>query len=175
MKPHFITDLAATPLADGVNWRLDSDLGYCDRHGNLHRVPAGFVTDFASIPDLDRIGILVMVAGYGISYWSCFGLRWLDAIGVPLMLAGILVVWLAPALIRDDRLDAPATLHDNGYRRPHLGRTPWRMKFYWDALLLQAMRANGVAAWKAWLIWFNVALFGWGAWMADGKKYGRQS
>lgn len=49
----FLTELDLTPLADGRNWRLLSDLTYCvdtSSGGDVITVPKGFVTDLASVP-----------------------------------------------------------------------------------------------------------------------------
>lgn len=171
MNARFTTKLECTPLPDGKNWRIDSDLKFLDQRGDLHKVPAGFVTDFASIPDLDRLGLWIAVVGLIFCAGHGFVLNELDLIGIPLLLTGLFIVWICPTLNRDDQLDAPATLHDEGYRRPRYGRSAWLMKFYWDWLLFQAMRANREPLWKCWLIWFNVAAFGWIAWYQDSHRH----
>lgn len=177
MSARFITKLEVTPLPDGINWRLAHDLKFIDARGDLHKVPAGFVTDFASIPDLDRVGVVVASIGatvlaVGSNLYGAGGkLHWLDLAGILLFIAGFAIIWICPDLNRDDQLDAPATLHDEGYRRPRYGRGAWLLKFYWDWILFQAMRANREPLWKCWLIWFNVAAFGWLAWYQDGRSH----
>ena len=178
-EAHFVTDLVATPLRDGKNWRLVHDLKFRDQMGNLHVIHAGFVTDFASIPSLARIGAFLMLLGFALDL-SGFGRdRFISLVGVVLLALGFVICWLADDLNGDDLLDGPATLHDEGYRRKRLGKTAWTMKFYWDWILFTAMRANGEPLWKCWLIWFNVAAFGWVAWFkerqpAAGHKGGSQ-
>jgi Protein of unknown function (DUF1353) len=44
--------LEVTPLRDGTNWLLLKDFPYKDEMEKTINVPAGFVTDFASIPRL---------------------------------------------------------------------------------------------------------------------------
>lgn len=168
-RARFLTDLEVTPLADGQNWRLTRRLEFFDARGEFHVVPKGFVTDFASIPPLGRIGYVMLmfglaVFGLGLFVHQSEVLSWL---GFVLWMLGSAVIWLACDFDDDERLDGPAVLHDDGYRRPRLGRRPWKMKLYWDRILFQAMRANGVPYWKAWLVWFNVAVFGWLAWQRD--------
>jgi len=163
-EPTFLTPLVATPLPDGKNWRVHHELQFRDPAGNLHVVHAGFITDFASIPSLARIGAGIMLAGFAL---SVFGFCHCSFVMAGL---GFAIAWLADDLNGDDRIDAPATLHDNGYRRARLGRSAWLMKFYWDWILFTALRANGEPLWKCWLIWFNVAAFGWFAWYADGAN-----
>ena len=51
MNPgQFQSELDVTPLADGVNWRLNKPLVYVTSWGMQITVPAGFTTDFASTP-----------------------------------------------------------------------------------------------------------------------------
>lgn len=161
-RARFITSLSVTPLDDGTNWRLTKALKYEDRSGALHRVPPGFTTDFASFPNISRIGAGLMLAGFLLSYYCdyAFALVWL----------GFYFCLVADDFTRDERTDAPAVLHDNGYRRQHLGRNAWMMKFYWDSLFYEAMRVNGVGRVKAGTIWLMVVLFGWPAWIKDGNK-----
>lgn len=160
----FLTDLEVTPLPDGRNWRVVRDLKFVDQMGNVHVVHAGFVTDFASIPSLSKIGAGLMLIGAALFQVSAFCF--------PLFALGFLIAWIADDLNCDDALDGPATIHDEGYRRPRLGSTSWTMKFYWDWIFFVAMRVKGVELWKCWLIWFNVAAFGWWAWYDDGRKQG---
>ena len=178
--PGFKSTLDCTPLPDGRNWRLNSDLRFADAAGDLHVVHEGFVTDFASIPSLSRIGALLVMLGAGLIWispaipWFTGGvtaINWINVISAALIFVGLAVVWVSDDLNGDDQLDGPATLHDEGYRRPRYGRNSWLMKFYWDWLLFSAMRCNGEPLWKCWLIWGNVAVFGWGAWYQDGQKY----
>jgi hypothetical protein len=159
----FLTNLAVTPLPDGKNWRLVYDLKFEDANGFIHCVPAGFVTDFASIPSLSRMGGVLMLVAVALLPF-CGWPAWL------LLALGFGIAWLADDLNGDDQLDAPAVLHDNGYRRARLGNTSWLLKFYWDWILFAAMRASGEPLWKCWLIWFNVAAFGWFAWYQDGRQ-----
>ena len=193
----FITPLEVTPLPDGVFWRVVHDLKFVDRRGDLHVVHAGFLTDFASIPPLAFISaclLSVILPLLCVSAW----MHWvaaLEALGVITGFA-LFVLFIANSMNDDDRLDGPATLHDNGYNRPRLGKSSWKLKFYWDRLLREALLvtlispppehgggkfihalrclktdlANAYNLWKAWTIWFNVAAFGWIAWYNDGKK-----
>ena len=161
---HFITPLKVTPLADGKNWQVVETLKYEDKRGDIHVVPAGFVTDFASIPNIARIGGSVMFIGFILSH--------ITSLAFLLVLLGLWLVWIADNFNCDDKLDAPATLHDNGYKRPRFGKVSWVMKFYWDALFYEAMKVNGVHFWKRFTIWFAVASCGWMAWHTDGQFKG---
>ena len=60
MTPQFLTQLDLSPCPDGRTWRLDQDFVYqspraaapASAQATLITVPAGFVTDLASIPRL---------------------------------------------------------------------------------------------------------------------------
>ena len=52
MTPHFICTCDLIPLKDGVNWRLAKKYGFWSPATGLVSVPAGFVTDLASVPRL---------------------------------------------------------------------------------------------------------------------------
>jgi hypothetical protein len=164
----FLSSLEVTPLPDGKNWRLDDPLLFRDPTGFYHRVDKGFVTDFASIPSLSRLGALLMALAFLLN--SFFPSLWRAEFSIVIFGLGFLIAWLADDLNGDDQLDAPATIHDHGYRRV-FGGEPWTMKFYWDWILFVAMRANGCGLAKSLLIYFNVTVFGWLAWYQDGKKF----
>ena len=81
-------------------------------------VPAGFITDFASIQVLHNVFLFVlfaMVAGYG---------------------------------------NYAATVHDWLYFGGQVSRKEA------DAILYRALRAEGVARWRAWLFWAGVRIGG---------------
>lgn len=52
MMPHFISPCDLTPLPDGRTWRLDAAFGFWSPLCGYVTVPAGFVTDLASVPRL---------------------------------------------------------------------------------------------------------------------------
>lgn len=52
MTPWFMTPLNLCDTGDGAHFMLLSPLVYTSRTGRIITVPAGFVTDFASIPRL---------------------------------------------------------------------------------------------------------------------------
>ncbi len=47
---NFKTPLVVSPLPDGRRWRLHTKFVYCRLGGQELTIPAGFVTDFASVP-----------------------------------------------------------------------------------------------------------------------------
>jgi len=152
-----------TPLDDGVNWRLEHDLIYQDSNGTIITVPAGFITDFASIPALNRIGLGVAAAGVLLANFNQHRpfFHWL---GHVLTVKGFWIVWISNSLMCDDLLDAPATVHDWGYRVLR------GSKLHWDGVLYRAMRATKRPLWKRLIIWFNLVLFGWAAWWSNARK-----
>jgi len=155
-----------TPLPGGKNWQLNKPLVFRDPTGKVHVVEGGFVTDFASIPSLSRLGALIMALAFLLNSFSPE--FWRAELSLVICGLGFLIAWLADDLNGDDQLDAPATIHDHGYQLERGGS--WTMKFYWDWILFTAMRANGCGLAKSLLIYFNVSAFGWLAWCQDGEK-----
>ena len=173
----FLTHLVVSPLDDGINWRLGKPLMFLDRRGDLHIVPTGFKTDFASVPPLAFIGGLVLCFSVTVLCIGC----WFHILQLVLWMSlltafAVWVVIVSDKFNCDDsgssRLDAPATVHDNGYRRLHLGSllSQIQMKQYWDMILYEAMVANKVDPFTARTVWFMLLLFGWFAYFSDGRK-----
>ncbi len=51
----FLTPLVVTPLDDGINWQVDKPFEYRiggEMSSEVITVPVGFITDFASIPQI---------------------------------------------------------------------------------------------------------------------------
>jgi hypothetical protein len=117
----FLTEMEvenATALDDG-NWRLIAPLVYqSDVAGQTFTVPAGFVTNFASVP---RAPVVYMLCG-GTS-------------------------------------NEAAALHDFLYTAPHPVTRPVA-----DAVLREASAVTGVAAWRRYLMWAGVRVFGASHW-----------
>jgi hypothetical protein len=113
----FITTLK-TDQTDRRAYTLLADLVLADDDQRTIIVPAGFVTDFASIKVLHNAFLFVLfalVSGYG---------------------------------------NYAATVHDWLYEHGSLTRKEA------DAVLYRALRAEGVARWRAWLMWAGVRIGG---------------
>lgn len=112
--------LVAEPISTWgrATWRLTAPLIYqSERYAQVIEVPAGYETDFASVPRLP--------------------LSW---------------------LLTGDTVHSAAVVHDYLY---HLGMS---RRSICDAIFREAMRATGVPAWRAWLMWMAVRLWGWMFW-----------
>ena len=113
----FVTTLK-TDQTDRRTYKLLDDLVLADDYQRTIIVPAGFVTDFASIQVLHNAFLFVLfalVSGYG---------------------------------------NYAATVHDWLYEHGSLTRKEA------DAVLYRALRAEGVARWRAWLMWAGVRIGG---------------
>ncbi len=113
----FITTLK-TDQTDRRTYKLLDDLVLADDDQRTIIVPAGFVTDFASIQVLHNAFLFVLfalVSGYG---------------------------------------NYAATVHDFLYSEGQVSRKEA------DAVLFRALRAEGVARWRAWLMWAGVRIGG---------------
>ena len=166
----FLTELDVTPLPDGVRWRLDSHLKYLDLNGRLIVVPAGFTTDFASIPTLATIGGAVELLG-ALAFFGAdwLGWTWLMLPAGVLVAFSWLVVMLANGLEHEGTYDEASCLHDYLYAT--------RIRTFQQAnwILFKAMVARGgghTVLWKRVVIWLAVALFGWFAWDSDARQVG---
>lgn len=113
----FVTTLK-TEQTDRRTHMLLDDLVLADDDERTITVPAGFVTDFASIKVLHNAFLFVLfalVSGYG---------------------------------------NYAATVHDFLYSEGQVSRKEA------DAVLYRALRAEGVARWRAWLMWAGVRIGG---------------
>lgn len=150
MTEPFPKPLCVTPNADGSKWRLDEPFQYAWRHYRYIDVPAGFRTDFASIPPLSLIGGLIASMA-SIVGWH--GLFW----------AAMAVVLIAHLLLHTGSYTRAAVVHDWLYTTQQYSRRES------DAMLFQAMGACGTHLWKRCVIWLAVRLFGWACW--HGRKF----
>ena len=113
----FVTTLK-TDQTDRRTYKLLDDLVLADEEQRVITVPAGFVTDFASIQVLHNAFLFVLfalVSGYG---------------------------------------NYAATVHDFLYSEGQVSRKEA------DAVLYRALRAEGVARWRAYLFWLGVRIGG---------------
>ena len=152
MRNQFISLPAYKPLDDGVNWVSTKRMRYVDPWGKLIIVPVGFKSDFASIPDLSRIALMVQLAS-----GLCYEFFWPWFFGSIFVLACV-VIFIAEEF-----------LHDWMYRT--------RCRSFWKAnwILFLAMNAKGAAKtppWKRWLIFGAVTLGGYFAWVDDQRQSG---
>jgi hypothetical protein len=154
----FTTPFNVSPLPDGINWILKSRSVFHPALAEPVIVPKGFITDFASIPPLATIFGLLLVPLIPL---AAFVTSWCW----PLVAFCLLVVIISDGLNCDDRLDAPATAHDFLYR------THSRSRQLADAILREGMRCQKVPFWKAFIVWFNVRIFGWKAWNDNARKF----
>ncbi|MBP5966753.1 DUF1353 domain-containing protein [Pseudomonas iridis] len=112
------TTTLKTEQTDRRTYKLLDDLVLADDYQRTIIVPAGFVTDFASIQVLHNAFLFVLfalVSGYG---------------------------------------NYAATVHDFLYSYGQVTRKEA------DAVLYRALRAEGVARWRAWLMWAGVRIGG---------------
>ncbi len=151
MKQGFTTELVDIPLPDGKHWMIFKPLRWQWNDGTLEEVPKGFITDYASVPDLSFLAAMAMLVAFAASHWwpaTSVGLFWFAW--------GICV--FAKRIDDDPLTDKGAAFHDKDYferKKP---------RYVADWHLVIRMRAVGVGWWKCVLYWFNLRLFGWVAW-----------
>ena len=166
----FTTPLVISPLPDGRRWKLERQFSYdVGKKGSSFRitVPAGFITDFASIPQMiiGIIGVLCIIAGH------LFVLPWL-------LFLGIAVIIIILALPDWGKYGKAAVIHDYLYQQffwmlqqtqysyffVHFSHAEDNPRKFADDIFYEAMLASNTRPWKAKLMYRNVRLFGWLAW-----------
>ena len=160
MTNQFISLPAYKPLDDGVRWISTKRMNYIDPWGGMIIVPIGFVSDFASIPDLSRIAVIIQLIAFALAQW--FNPWIFYTLGA---LASV-IIFIAESFLHEGTWDAQAFLHDWMYKS--------RCRTFWQAnwILFVSMKANGAAVtplWKRILIFGGVALGGYFAWVDDHK------
>lgn len=151
MTEPFPKPLCVTPNADGSKWRLDEPFQYAWRHYRYIDVPAGFRTDFASIPPLSLIGGLIAALA------SIVGWQWLFWIAMG-------VVLISHLLLHTGSYVRAAVIHDYLYSTQMFKRSEC------DLILFEAMGACGTHLWKRVVIWMAVRLAGWLHWHSKKRK-----
>jgi len=148
------------PLDDGVNWVSTKPMTYVDQWGDVIEVPAGFKSDFASIPDLSRIGLYVQILFIALGHWL-----WTPLYSVAVLAS--VVIYIAESFLHEGTWDVQAFNHDFMFAT--------RCRPFWKAnwILFKSMVAKGAAktpTWKRVLIFGGVTLGGYAAWVSDAKK-----
>jgi len=138
-------------VVDGrQRWKLLEPLEYEVFPGHTLIVPAGFITDFASVPRWIGVGSL--------PNWILRRIpRWTHYIGIPL--------WsIFPP---SGEWNRAAVLHDYLYSIA----VPWCSRWLADAIFRDAMHRLGVPLWRRWCMWMAVRMFGSiSAWKSNGSK-----
>ncbi len=152
----FTSPLIVTPLPDGISWKLVEEFDYhvgAEESDNVIHVPKGFVTDFASIPQLliTLIGIAVVTAGH------ILGFHWLFFLGV-------FIVFVSVQLPKSGSYGKAAVIHDYIYQ------THIRTRKEADDIFREAMGVLRVRIWRIFLMYWAVRLFSWLAWRPRIRK-----
>lgn len=158
IRNSFLTPLDVRVMPSGKRFMLLYPFTYYwKRYGIKISVPAGFVSDFASIPRL----IISFVALGAILAGHFLGITWL-------LLLGVAVEILLVFLTKLGRWNKPAVLHDYLYRNHWVKLASGGMGFFprqgADQLFLDAMTDRGVAKWKRTVMWVFVRAFGFLSW-----------
>lgn len=137
--------LVHLPVIDGQHARLLAGFMFQDPDYGLVQVPGGFETDFASVKPLRSIAVALIALSL------LTGLLWPTA-GAAIGALGFYALVLYASVAGYG--SAAATIHDRLYATAELSRKAA------DAVFLNALRASGVARWRAWLMWAGVRLGG---------------
>lgn len=149
---HFPHPLRAELQPDRNTWRLLAPCVFLDADHGAIEAPPGTATDFASIRTVRSLAVVALaVALLG----SLLPWAWLSA---PAYALGLLALLLYAAVAGYGH--EAAAVHDWLYRTGLITRRQA------DAVFYRALRASGVARWRAWLMWAGVRLGGW-------RRYGQ--
>ena len=159
MTNQFIQLPKYEPLPDGVNWVSHGKMKYVDPWGEMIVIPTGETSDFASIPDLSRIGLIVQLLSF-------LGAQWFWPLYILVFLASV-VIFIAESFLHEGTWDHQAFLHDWMFRT--------RCRSFWKAnwILFVSMKsgtAPKTPAWKRVLIFGGVAVGGYFAWVGDSRR-----
>jgi len=149
IRQSFPNTAVLTPNGDGVTWTLKEDFAWVSNDGTTVEVDAGLVTDFASIPPLNKFGLIAALGGHALSrlHWS----------GLLLMLSGLWVVWISDRLRPWGQYGKAAIIHDFLYRNHAFPRKRC------DGYLREAMQDLQTPRWQRFLIYYGVRGGGWWA------------
>ena len=155
----FTTPLIVSPMPDGRRWKLFKEFTYhigskCSN--NYIHVPAGFVTDFASIP---------WVLWSWFPYWGKYGK------------AAVLHDWLylnretSSNRVKCKTCNEVFSGGDTNKHKEETGHNVWELLLLrrWtrkeaDLIFYEAMLVGGTKPWKAKVMYLAVRTFGWAAW-----------
>ncbi len=157
----FTSPLIVIPLLDGRRWQLHRSFVYhigSKYNKSVIKVPAGFVTDFASTDILQWVAVFLTVIYVGLSLFTAIPAR-VGIIFLAIILAGLLITpYGKPA--------KAAVLHDYLYKNHLVSR---RMA---DLIFYEAMLVGGTLKWKAKVMYYAVRSWGWLAWKGNTNHTG---
>lgn len=157
-RAEFLTELDLTPMPDGNTWRVNKPLVFYSAVLRREvRVPAGFTTDLASIPALERIGAAIILFGH-------FSREVLTAWTLPLMWVGLFLCFLSKCLRPYGKYTWAAVVHDYLYRIQNIPRN------LADAVMWEGMISRDTEPWKRVVIYCELRRWGWCAWMSNRWK-----
>ena len=145
----FTSKLRVEPVGE-KNWKLLQSFSYhvgTQHSRTIIKVPRGFITDFASIPQLviSILGLVSILTG------DVYNNLWFVSLGV--------IAILASALLPDwGRWGKAAIIHDYLYHTKQISR---KMS---DLIFLEAMEVLGVSLVERYSMYYAVRLFGWIRW-----------
>lgn len=123
-----------------------------DDSGTEHKVPAGYISDLASIRSLREVCRWAAAAALLASAFPGPWAYWLLLVSVAaLALYGLLAGYAM----------RPAIYHDWLYESGNVSRK------HADDMFYQALRADGIARWRAAIFYAGVRAFGWTSYGAD--------
>jgi hypothetical protein len=156
MRNEFLERPTYKPLNDGVNWISTTRCKYIDPWGNSIVIPAGVKSDFASIPNLSVVGLVLHWLAFAASqfFWEFWFL----------VAFADWIIFVSEKFLHEGTWDDQAFVHDWMFKT--------RCRSFWKAnwILFKSMIAAGSSTTKLWkrvCIFGGVVVGGYAAWIED--------
>ena len=150
----FTRKLDVSPLLNGRDWILNKTFIYhiWSRYSKeIIKVPAGFITDFASVPRLTNPLLTLLAIIFILLDWA-----WL---GISLLVLISIASWFSPY----GKHEKPAVIHDWLYHEKKIMGEPITRKRA-DDVFKEAMEVRNVESWRIFVEYWAVRLFGFVSW-----------
>jgi hypothetical protein len=151
-QSYFATPLATVQLGRW-EWRLSAPLIFFDAKHGMQVVAAGTSTNFASIRSIRSASVGALITAAGLSVPASL---LLTAPLLASLMGGLGLILLALYAVVAGYGNAASALHDHLYT---VGALP---RLECDRIFYRALRAEGVARWRAALMYLGVRLGGGG-------------
>jgi len=142
---------------DGTDFVVENNFKFISEYGFVINVPKEFKTDLASIPELSRIGLLLIVLGHFLSHLHILG-------HIPFLI-GAMMIWLSKYFRHYGRYTSGSIVHDFLYR------TQPYAKAVADEIFLEAMGYTNTNKIQKYIIYYAVKYFGQATWEKNQKQY----
>lgn len=149
----FLNELKISPKSNTKDWTVLEAFEWESKDRTHVAVPVGFVTDFASIPNLVPLcALLIWFSGWSI---KLFPQLWIQVIAAVLFTLSWMLILVSDRLRPWGKYGKAAVVHDYLYRAQIYSRKRC------DDYLFEGMVDTCTAKWQRGVIYFFLRLGGW--------------